>query len=84
MLWLVWSKLLKRTPKEEFQLMQKQLQLFKDCKAACIVFAEVTGSIQGDPKTPLSKRPKLSKDDWKKLSYSINEISKMMKMKICH
>ena len=72
------AKLLKRSPKEEFQLMQKQLQLFKDCNSPCMVFAEVTGSIQGDPKTPLSKRPKLSKDDWKKLSYSINEISKMM------
>ena len=35
--------------------MSKQLQLFIECKAPCMVFAEVTGSIQGDPKTPLSK-----------------------------
>ena len=41
-------------------------------------FAEVIDSVQGDPLTPLSKRPKLSKDDWKKLINSINEISKMM------
>ena len=72
------AQLLKRSPKEEFKLMQKQLKLFKDCKSPCMVFAEVTGSVQGDPKIPLSKRPKLSKDDWKKFIHSINEISKMM------
>ncbi len=72
------AKLLKRSPKEEFKLMQKQLKLFKDCNSPCMVFAEVTNSVQGDPLTPLSKRPKLSKDDWKKLIHSINEISKMM------
>ena len=43
-----------------------------------MVFAEVTNSIQGDPKTPLSKRPKLSEDEWKLLISRINEISKMM------
>ena len=72
------AQLLKRSPKEEFKIMQKQLKLFQDCKSPCMVFAEVTGSVQGDPKIPLSKRPKLSKDDWNKLIHSINEISKMM------
>ena len=72
------AQLLKRSPKEEFKLMQKQLKLFKDCEAPCMVFAEVTDSVQGDPITPLSKRPKLNKDDWNKFINSINEISKMM------
>ena len=45
--------------------MQKQLKLFKDCGSPCMVFAEVTDSVQGDPITPLSKRPRLNKDDWK-------------------
>ena len=72
------AQLLKRSPKEEFELLQKQLKLFKDCKAPCMVFAEVTDSVQGDPVKPLSKRPKLSKEDWKKFAQSINEISKMM------
>ena len=35
--------------------MREQLDLFKDCKSPCMVFAEVTNSVQGDPKTPLSK-----------------------------
>ena len=72
------ATLLKNTPKEEFELMREQMDLFKDCKSPCMVFAEVTNSVQGDPKTPLSKKPKLSEDDWKLLISRINEISKMM------
>tara|TARA_B100000886_G_scaffold339118_1_gene303639 strand:- start:176 stop:1075 length:900 start_codon:yes stop_codon:yes gene_type:complete len=75
------AKLLKNDPKKEMELMKKQLQLFIDCKAPCMVFAEVTGSIQSKPNIPLSKRPKLEKDDWKKLISRINEISKMMEDK---
>ncbi|MDC1093035.1 myo-inosose-2 dehydratase [Pelagibacteraceae bacterium] len=72
------AHLLKNTAKDEFSLMKNQLNLFKDCKAPCMVFAEITNSVQGDPKTPLSQRPKLSEDDWVKLTSRINEISKMM------
>jgi len=72
------ATLLKNTPKEEFELMREQMDLFKDCKSPCMVFAEVTNSVQGDPKTPLSKKPKLSEDEWKLLIYRVNEISKMM------
>ena len=72
------ASLLKNTPKEEFKLMRQQMNLFKDCKSPCMVFAEVTKSIQGDPKTPLSQKPKLSKDEWKLLISRINEIGKMM------
>ena len=72
------ATLLKNTPKEEFKLMREQMDLFKDCRSPCMVFAEVTNSVQGDPKTPLSKKPKLSEDEWKLLISRINEISKMM------
>ena len=72
------ATLLKNTPKEEFKLMREQMDLFKDCRSPCMVFAEVTNSVQGDPKTPLSKKPKLSEDEWKLLLSRINEISKMM------
>ena len=72
------ANLLINTPKEEFSKMQGQLKLFKACKSPCMVFAEITNSIQGDQNTPLSKRPILSKDDWDKLISRINEISKMM------
>ena len=72
------ATLLKNTPKEEFKLMREQMDLFKDCRSPCMVFAEVTNSVQGDPKTPLSKKPKLSEDQWELLISRINEISKMM------
>ena len=72
------ATLLKNTPKEEFKLMREQMDLFKDCKSPCMVFAEVTNSVQSDPKRPLSKKPKLSEEEWKLLISRINEISKMM------
>ena len=58
------ANLLKRSVKEEMENIRGQLNLFKDCNAPCIVFAEVTDSIQADEKKPLSKRPILEKDDW--------------------
>ena len=33
--------------------MREQLKLFKDCKSPCMVFAEVTNSVQGDPKNTI-------------------------------
>jgi inosose dehydratase len=72
------AQLLKNSAKDEFLFMRDQLKLFKDCKSPCMVFAEITNSVQGDPKTPLSQRPKLSKDEWNILISRINEISKMM------
>ena len=58
--------------------MKNQLNLFKDCKAPCIIFAEVTDSIQTNEKIPLSKRPRLNKDDWVKYCKKINEIGKRL------
>ena len=72
------ASLLKNTPKEEFKLMREQINLFKDCKSPCMVFAEITESIQGDPYKPLSQKPKLSEEEWKLLISRINEIGKMM------
>ena len=72
------AKLLINKPKDEFKLMRSQLNLFKDCNAPCMVFAEITNSIQGNPAISLSKRPKLTEDDWSKLTSRMNEISKMM------
>ncbi len=72
------ANLLKRSVKEEMENIRSQLNLFKDCKAPCIVFAEVTDSIQGDEKKPLSKRPQLKKDDWITYCKKINELGKRL------
>ena len=72
------ANLLKRTVKDEMENIRTQLDLFKDCNAPCMVFAEVTNSIQADESKPLSKRPKLDKDDWKKFCEKINEVGKRL------
>ena len=72
------ANLLKRSVKEEMENIRVQLDLFKECKAPCIVFAEVTDSIQGDERKPLSKRPHLEKDDWVTYCKKINEIAKRL------
>jgi inosose dehydratase len=72
------ANLLKNTVKEEMLIMKKQLNLFKECNAPCMVVAEVSGSIQGEVKIPLSKRPILNSDEWKILYNRINEIGKYM------
>jgi len=72
------SNLLKNTVKEEILIMKKQLNLFKECNAPCMVVAEVSGSIQGEVKIPLSKRPILNSEEWKILYNRINEIGKYM------
>jgi inosose dehydratase len=72
------ANLLKNTVKEEMLIMKKQLNLFKECNAPCMVVAEVSGSIQGKVKIPLSKRPILNTDEWKILYNRINEIGKYM------
>ena len=41
--------------------MQKQLKLFKDCNSPCMVFAEVTNSVQGDPVIPFIEKTKIIK-----------------------
>ena len=72
------ANLLKRSVKEEMENIRGQLNLFKDCKAPCIVFAEVTDSIQGDEKKSLSKRPQLGKDDWISYCNKLYEVGKTL------
>jgi len=64
--------------KEEIELIQDQLKLFQDCNAPCIVFAEVSDSIAGDPKKPLSTRPKMNNEEWNNYCKKISEIGKYL------
>ena len=47
------ANLRKNTVNEEKNLIQAQLKLFKDCNSPCMVFAEVSGSIQGYEDVPI-------------------------------
>ena len=72
------ANLRKNTFEEEKSKIQNQLKLFQDCKAPCMVFAEVYGSIQGDPNINLSKRPRMDLDESKKYYKKISEMGKYL------
>ena len=72
------ANLRKNSVKEEKQYLQQQLKLFQDCKSPCIVFAEVSGSIQGDPNRKLSTRPQMNIEEWKNFCEKISEIGKYL------
>ena len=72
------ANLRKNTFEEEKTKIQNQLKLFQDCKAPCMVFAEVYGSIQGDPNINLSKRPRMDLDESKKYYKKISEMGKYL------
>ena len=72
------AHLLKNSVKEEMNEIRQLLDLLKDCKAPCIVFAEVTDSIQSDQSKALSKRPLLDSEHWKIFCEKITEIGKRL------
>ena len=63
---------------EEKQLIRGQLDLFKDCNAPCLVFAEVSGSIQGDPNRKLSTRPQMDNEEWDSFCNKLSEMGKFL------
>ena len=72
------ANLRKNSVEEEKLAIKEQLDLFKHCKAPCIVFAEVSGSIQGDPNRKLSTRPQMENEEWNKFCYKISELGKYL------
>ena len=72
------ANLRKNSVKEEKSKIQEQLKLFQDCKAPCIVFAEVSDSIAGDPDKSLSSRPQMNKEGWKEFCNKISEMGKFL------
>tara|TARA_Y100000590_G_scaffold454007_1_gene600063 strand:- start:901 stop:1794 length:894 start_codon:yes stop_codon:yes gene_type:complete len=69
------SKLRERSVKEEWELMKDQIELLRLINSDVFIFADVSGSIQGNAKAPLSSRPKLSTNEWKNYCNKISEIS---------
>ena len=69
------SNLRERSVTEEWTAMQDHLNLLKKVSGEIFIFADVSGSIQGEAKKPLSSRPKLELNEWKEYCKKINEIS---------
>ena len=69
------AQLRNRSIDEEWSAMQDHLNLLKIVKGDIFVFADVSGSIQGDESRSLSSRPTLEKDEWDDYCNKISEIS---------
>ena len=78
------ANLRKNTVEEEKKLIQEQLKLFKECNSPCIVFAEVSGSIQGDPNRKLSTRPQMEKMNGTDFAIKFQKWENILKIKECH
>ena len=64
-----------RSAEDEWVAMQDHLNLLKLIKADVFVFADVSGSIQGDQSRKLSTRPKMDGEEFILYCKKINEIS---------
>ena len=64
-----------RSAKDEWAAMQDHLSLLKMVNADVFVFADVSGSIQGDQSRKLSTRPNMENEEFFEYCKKINEIS---------
>ena len=69
------SKLRERNLEDEWKTMQDQIELFKLVGSEVFIFADVSGSIQGNEEINLSNRPQLNHNEWKEYCNKISEIS---------
>ena len=67
-----------RSVEEEWRDMQNQIELYKLINSSVFIFADVSGSIQGKSKIPLSRRPRLKDNEWSNYCNKISEIAKRL------
>ena len=72
------SNLREKNVEEEWLSMQNQIELLQQLNSSVFVFADVSGSIQGNASIPLSKRPKLNQNEWLEYCQKISELSKRL------
>ena len=72
------AHLKERSVEEEWQAMQNQIELYKLINSSVFIFADVSGSIQGEPKIPLNRRPRLKDNEWNDYCNKISEIAKRL------
>jgi sugar phosphate isomerase/epimerase len=66
------SLLKEKSVEDEWQAMQNQIKLHKLVDSSVFIFADVSGSIQTEPKISLSKRPKLKDNEWRNYWFCLN------------
>ena len=62
----------------EKQAVRQQVEQFAALGAPCIVYAECSNTVQGDIGTPLSSRPKLTREEVNAYGRKLGELAKWM------
>lgn len=60
----------------EKEAIRAQVEQFAALQAPCVVYAECSNTIQGDQATPVSRRPKLSRDEVTGYAKKLSELAK--------
>jgi inosose dehydratase len=75
-----WSgALLARSPREEIAAVADHLRLLADMGSAVMVFAEGTGSVQDHRGVPLSRRPRIAGNAWRRLGEGLTEVAEHLR-----
>ena len=72
------GSLLINSVSEEQVAVRQQVEQFAALESPCVVYAECSNTIQGDIKTPLSLRPRLSRDELRSYAGKLGELTKWM------
>ena len=72
------GQLLRGSVDNEKRRMEKQSQTFKELGATVLVYAETTGSVQGQRQTPASKRPRLPVSEYKGYGRKLTQLAEDM------
>lgn len=78
------ARLLERSPEEEIEAVQDHLNLLKQCGAKVMVFCEVSHCVHGDQQRPLSQRPHLGDDEWRRLTEGLNVVGDYLREQGVH
>mgnify|MGYP001085446771 CR=1 FL=1 len=70
------ARLLERSVADEIAAVESHLALLAAMGCTTMVFAEVTGCIHGDRRVPLSRRPRLTDDQWSILAERMTEVAR--------
>ncbi len=72
------GRLLNGTVEGETQRMEQQLATFAALGAPVMVYAETTGSVQGERRTPASRRPRIDGDSFRSYGRKLTELAEYM------
>lgn len=70
------GNLMQATLDEEKAAIKDQVEQFSALNAPCIVYAECSNTVQGEINTPVSQRPKLTKDEILTYAHKLSELAK--------